>query len=563
MDHEQLYFSEYKRFIPEIEECYLPFPFYSTHSMGRTKFMQCVAEGKGQGFVLYHEKQPVVFLVIKKEAVVNLLLKKGINLHLKKLLNEIEKICKGHFKNRVSFDFPVEVPWTIRQQFIKLGYACVKPTTLQKKLFYNTALVLGGGGAHGAYQIGVWQALKELEIEYSLLTGTSVGALNGALIMQGDLESAKKMWQKIETNQILAFSNEEETENSLISMVSQVKSFAHQALQSNGISTQPLIHLIQEVFSEEKMRQSSKHLYIVTTALPQLEEVIIDVNCYENSRWNEWLLASASFFPAMKATKIHDQYYIDGGYRNNIPVDVALAHGATECLIVDVKGPGMTKRIKIPDEVVTMTIQTAWSMGSILLFDGIRSVKNMQLGYLETMKTFGRYHGFWYTIDATNADIMNFQDEFKDFLIERYSLTQLNSFSNTQKICKKVEKTYKHKIYPEIIAQALLELLAKNRNISPTIVYTLDELKEKVKASRVEDVNLVRSRGMISVQEWLKRYYEEYFLLSEQQQIQAVTNLLKINEIEKKQRILLLMDKLPVQTLHVLMNEFIQQGVNE
>ena len=70
--------------------------------------------------------------------------------------------------------------------FHKNGYQGT--TQLNKKLVYHTALVLGGGGAHGAYQIGVWQALKEHDINFEIITGTSVGALNGALILQGDMK---------------------------------------------------------------------------------------------------------------------------------------------------------------------------------------------------------------------------------------------------------------------------------------------------------------------------------------------------------------------------------------
>ena len=44
------------------------------------------------------------------------------------------------------------------------------------------AVVLSGGGAKGAYQIGVWKALRKLKINYSIVTGTSVGALNLSLI---------------------------------------------------------------------------------------------------------------------------------------------------------------------------------------------------------------------------------------------------------------------------------------------------------------------------------------------------------------------------------------------
>ena len=46
------------------------------------------------------------------------------------------------------------------------------------------AVVLGGGGARGAYEVGVWQAMAELGMDYQVVTGTSVGALNGALMVQ-------------------------------------------------------------------------------------------------------------------------------------------------------------------------------------------------------------------------------------------------------------------------------------------------------------------------------------------------------------------------------------------
>ena len=49
------------------------------------------------------------------------------------------------------------------------------------------AIVLAGGGSRGAYQIGVWKALREMGIEYHIVTGASVGALNGAMMVQGGL----------------------------------------------------------------------------------------------------------------------------------------------------------------------------------------------------------------------------------------------------------------------------------------------------------------------------------------------------------------------------------------
>lgn len=69
----------------------------------------------------------------------------------------------------------------------------------------DIGLVLEGGGGKGAYQIGVWQALREIGIEdhIKVIAGTSVGALNAALFLQGDLQRAKDLWFQISHDQLL------------------------------------------------------------------------------------------------------------------------------------------------------------------------------------------------------------------------------------------------------------------------------------------------------------------------------------------------------------------------
>ena len=62
------------------------------------------------------------------------------------------------------------------------------------------AIVLSGGGSKGAYQIGVWKALRKLNIKYDLITGTSVGALNAALMTQKDYYRAIWLWYNLNFN---------------------------------------------------------------------------------------------------------------------------------------------------------------------------------------------------------------------------------------------------------------------------------------------------------------------------------------------------------------------------
>ncbi|MBQ3955018.1 MAG: patatin-like phospholipase family protein, partial [Clostridia bacterium] len=59
------------------------------------------------------------------------------------------------------------------------------------------ALALEGGGAKGAYQIGVWRALRQAGIRIAAVAGSSVGSLNGAMIAMGNLEKAEELWKNI------------------------------------------------------------------------------------------------------------------------------------------------------------------------------------------------------------------------------------------------------------------------------------------------------------------------------------------------------------------------------
>ena len=58
-------------------------------------------------------------------------------------------------------------------------------------------LVLAGGGTKGAYQVGVWKALKELNINVKGIVGASIGSLNGALFLQDDFKMVEDMYENI------------------------------------------------------------------------------------------------------------------------------------------------------------------------------------------------------------------------------------------------------------------------------------------------------------------------------------------------------------------------------
>ncbi|RUY71081.1 patatin-like phospholipase family protein, partial [Mesorhizobium sp. M7A.F.Ca.CA.001.08.2.1] len=76
----------------------------------------------------------------------------------------------------------------------------------------RVALVFQGGGALGAYQAGVYQALAEAGCEPSWLSGVSIGAINAAIIAGNEssrrLQRLEQFWQTISGRKIWAYTPE-------------------------------------------------------------------------------------------------------------------------------------------------------------------------------------------------------------------------------------------------------------------------------------------------------------------------------------------------------------------
>ena len=64
-------------------------------------------------------------------------------------------------------------------------------------------LALSAGGARGAYQMGCWRAFLDRGMTFGSVSGSSIGALNGALIAQGDWQAAYSLWMELTTTPII------------------------------------------------------------------------------------------------------------------------------------------------------------------------------------------------------------------------------------------------------------------------------------------------------------------------------------------------------------------------
>lgn len=113
-------------------------------------------------------------------------------------------------------------------------------------------LVLEGGGAKGAYHIGAFFALKELGYEFDAVVGTSIGALNGAMIAMGEAHKSAEVWKTASMSSFVVKDMQKDSEKEVNALVENIKKQVNfdlleslkniviEKLSSRGISNEPL-----------------------------------------------------------------------------------------------------------------------------------------------------------------------------------------------------------------------------------------------------------------------------------------------------------------------------------
>ena len=258
------------------------------------------------------------------------------------------------------------------------------------------ALVLNGGGSRGAYQIGAWQALAELGVRFDAVYGTSIGALNAALFAQGDLPGAVELWSNITVSQIMAVEDDDDFAiDRMLSRKRDVLPFLAENARHLRMDISPLETMVRERLSEARIRASGMRLGVMTCKAPQLTGMPVRLEDMAPGSLGDWVIASASCFPIFPARHIGGQRYIDGGYFDNLPIDMALADGMDEVVAVELH-PEYThpEYARMP---WLKTVKPLHNLGGFLDFNPDLLRRSRLLGYQDTMKRWEWLEGFLYT----------------------------------------------------------------------------------------------------------------------------------------------------------------------
>lgn len=112
-------------------------------------------------------------------------------------------------------------------------------------------------------------------------------------------------------------------------------SFFKHYIKEKGADITPLKNIMKSLLDEDKLRVSSIDFGLCTVRYPSLKPLFITKNEMEKGHVLDYLIASASCFPIFPIHTFLGQSYIDGGYYDNVPIDLAFSMGADEVIVVD------------------------------------------------------------------------------------------------------------------------------------------------------------------------------------------------------------------------------------
>ena len=230
-------------------------------------------------------------------------------------------------------------------------------------------LVLEGGGCRGSYQAGACKALHEMGIRFSCVAGTSVGALNGAMIAQDDIDRMYDLWLDMNPSKVFRLTDEENrgltcpaSGQDLCKAEENTKIIA-----DRGLDISPLEKMIRENVDEKKLRESPIGFGIVTYDLSGRVPVEIYKEDIPGGQLADYLIASATF-PGFKLKNIDGRFYIDGGIYNTLPINLVKDKGCRDIIVIRTFGYGRIRRIDTSGLNIT-EIKAVESLGPILDFN--------------------------------------------------------------------------------------------------------------------------------------------------------------------------------------------------
>lgn len=363
-------------------------------------------------------------------------------------------------------------------------------------------LVLEGGGARGSYHVGVYKALNEAGIELKGIVGTSIGALNGAMIAQGDYHRCYEIWNKITYSMVIDV--DDEAMNKLVqhqlvkedfpTLKGKIKNF----INNRGFDISPLKSLLDEYIDEEKVRKSGIDFGMVTVNLTGFKPLQMFIDDIPKGDLNKYLIASA-YLPVFKTERIGGNIYLDGAFYDNLPFKMLLDKGYKDLILVRTYALGITRKLDLGD-TNAIIISPSDDIGKTYEYDSARAKTNIQLGYYDGLKALNGLKGYKYYVYAKDD-----KDYFFNYL---HNLSE-EKVDKLREILKIPEAPYRRALFEHIIPK-ICSILGVDREASyeELLIYLLEKKAERL---GVEKFKIYTFEELLSevVDKKIRNNYEE------------------------------------------------------
>lgn len=245
-------------------------------------------------------------------------------------------------------------------------------------------LVLEGGGVKGAYQIGALMAVRELLVEFDGVVGTSIGAINGAIYLEGGYSKLFDVWNEIQTNTVFDLSDEEtaalkglDLKPAILRVMHEKKLGTFKMLESSYEKSQKFF---ETIVNEEDIRASGKDYGLVTFNISDMQPVEKMMDEIDEGKLVDYIIASATF-PIFPPKIIDDKKYIDGGVYDNMPINLLVKNGYDKMLVIRTNVESKQPKRKVEGNPDLFFITPKEDLGPAMAFSSSRIHAYMQTGY--------------------------------------------------------------------------------------------------------------------------------------------------------------------------------------
>lgn len=387
------------------------------------------------------------------------------------------------------------------------------------------SLVLEGGGAKGAYQVGAIKALKKKGIEFDTIIGTSIGAINAAFIAQGDINKLEELWQTLSFQDLMDINNEliESITNMKFSsdILNEIARKFFNAFKEKGIDTTSIRSLLEKYIDEEKLRNSNIRFGLVTYCLSNMKPQKLFIEDIPQGKVVDYLIATSNL-PVFKRQIIDNKSFLDGGAYDNCSVEMLYEAGYKN--IIAIKLFKRRKRIRNyyklskKQDLNLKIIVPSEELPFILNFETKTLNKILKYGYIDTIKQIDKLDGYKYAIYNIDEERLK---NIKELFTPSFSLNFVKLCKTSYKIgdniidvalnralnklcralCGVNTKSFKKQIV------SIIEYIAEQGNVSKNKIYTFDDLI--IRAQKIVSKREKKAKGIESAVYYLIKNIKE------------------------------------------------------